>query len=164
MNDEAMKLGLLAEAAEAQQRLGEECLRRLEEHTRGLDTIVRDEIHRTAAEELAALAGESQRAAESLERLRRAANLRVTFFSLLVMAVAAGAGFVEARWILPSRQEIASLRARQDRLEANIARLRRQGGLIELGRCGARKRLCVRVDREAPVYGARSDYLIVRGY
>jgi hypothetical protein len=163
VNDETMKLGLIAEAAQAQQRLGEECLQRLAEHTRDLDAIVRDEVRRTVAEELEALAAESRSAADSLVRLRRAASLRLLVFTFLVTALAALAGLALASWVLPSRQEIASLRTRRARLEANIARLERHGGRIELGRCGARRRLCVRVDRAAPAYGAGSDFLIVKG-
>jgi hypothetical protein len=33
-----------------------------------------------------------------------------------------------------------------------------------LRHCGDTSRLCVRIDRRAPVYGEQSDYLVVRGY
>ncbi|MGH8327807.1 MAG: hypothetical protein ACRET2_13715, partial [Steroidobacteraceae bacterium] len=66
-------------------------------------------------------------------------------------------------WMLPSRSEVAALRARRDALAANIARLQQRGGSVDLRRCGARARLCVRVDRDAPAYGADADYLIVKG-
>lgn len=164
MSDEAMKFGLLVETAEAQQRLGQESLERLAAHARDLDAIVRDEIRRTVAEELGSVAGESRRAAESLERLRRAANIRVLSWTVCIAAVCAAVAMGEAWWLLPSQREVVSLRARRDALAANIARLERLGGSIDLRRCGAGGRLCVRVDRDAPAYGAGADYLIVKSY
>lgn len=159
-----MKLGLLMEAAQAQQRLGQESLERLAAHTRDLDGIVRDEVRRTVAEELGSLAGESQRVAQSLKRLRRAANLRVLLWTVAMAAVCSAVAVGEAWWVLPSRSEIAALRARRDSLAANVAGLARRGGSIDLRRCGVRSRLCVRVDRSAPAYGPGADYLIVKGY
>jgi hypothetical protein len=164
LSDQALKLGLLMEAAQAQQRLGQESLDRLGAHTRELEAIVRDEVRRTVGEELAAVASESGRAAQSLQRLRRAANLRVLAWTVAIAAVCSAAAMGEAWWILPSRHEIAGLRARREALAASIARLRARGGSIELRRCGARARLCVRVDRHAPAYGAHADYMIVKGY
>lgn len=164
IGDEAMRLGLLMEAAQAQQRLGEESLERLAAHTRDLDVIVRDEIRRTVAEELGSLASESRRAAQSLQRMRRAANVRVLLWTVSMAAVCSGVAMGEAWWLLPSRHAIAALRERRAALAANVARLEERGGSIELRRCGARARLCVRVDRQAPAYGAHADYLIVKGY
>ena len=163
MDDEAMKLGLLMEAAQAQQRLGQESLERLAAHTRDLDAIVRDEIRRTVAEELASLASETRHATESLQRVRRAANLRVLWWTVAIAAVCSGVAIAEAWWMLPSQREIAALRARREFLLASIARLQERGGSVDLRRCGARGRLCVRVDRHAPAYGAGADYLIVKG-
>ena len=164
MSDEALKLGLLMEAAEAQQRLGQESLERLAAHTRDLDVIVRDELRRTIAEELGSVASESRHVTQSLQRLRRAANVRVLLWTVSITAVCSGVAIGEAWWMLQSQREIAPLRARYDALAANIARLQERGGSIDLRRCGARARLCVRVDRDAPAYGAGADYLIVKGY
>lgn len=164
MDEEAMKLGLLMEAAQAQQRLGQESLERLAAHTRDLDAIVREEIRRTVAEELGAVADESRRAVQALRRVRRAANLRVLAWTVSIAAVCSGVAIGEAWWILPSQREIASLRARREALIANIAQLKKRGGAVDIRRCGSRGRLCVRVDRHAPAYGAGADYLIVKGY
>jgi uncharacterized protein YPO0396 len=164
LSDEALKLGLLMEAAQAQQRLGEESLERLAAHARELEAIVRDEIRRTVAEELAAISSESERAAQSLQRLRRAANLRVLVWTVSIAAACSAVAMGEAWWTLPSQHEIAALRARRDALAAEIARLEARGGSIHLTRCGARARLCVQVDPHAPAYGARADYRIVKGY
>jgi hypothetical protein len=158
-----MSLGLLMEAAQAQQRLGQDSLERLAAHTRDLDAIVREEIRRTLAEELGSLASESRGAAQSLRRLRRAANLRTFLWAITAAAVCSAIAMGEAWWLIPSPRELTALRARRDALAASVARLRRQGGSIDLRRCGARARLCVRVDRRAPAYGKDADYLIVKG-
>jgi hypothetical protein len=164
MGDAAMQLGLLMETAQAQQRLGQESLERLAAHTRDLEAIVREEIRRTAAEELGSLASESRRATESLQRMRRAANVRVLSWTVAIVTVCSGVAVGEAWWMLPSQHEMAALRSRRDALAANIARLQDRGGAVDLRRCGASARLCVRVDRHAPAYGADADYLIVKGY
>jgi hypothetical protein len=164
LTDEAMRLGLLVEAAQAQQRLGEESLQRLAAHIRDLDVIVRDEIQRTVAEAMGSVAAESRRAAESLQRLRRAANVRTLLWTVIMAMVCSGLAMGEAWWLLPSRIEIAALRARRDALAADISRLKQRGGLMDVRTCGARARLCVRVDRAAPAYGAGADYRVVKGY
>ena len=164
LNAEAMRLGLLMEAAQAQQRLGQESLERLAAHTRDLDAIVRDEIRRTAAEALGSVASESRRAIESLQRMRRAANVRTLLWTVSIAMVCSGVAMGEAWWMLPSQSEIAALRARRDGLAANIASLERRGGMLDIRTCGARGRLCVRVDRNAPAYGPGADYLVVKGY
>ena len=164
MSDDAMGLGLLMEAAQAQQQLGQEALARLAAHTRDLDLIVRDEIRRTLAEGLGNLAGESRRAAESLQRVRRAANLRTLLWTVFVAMICSGVAMGEAWWMLPSQSELTALRARRDALAANVARLQRRGGMLDVETCGPRARLCVRVDRNAPVYGPGADYLVVKGY
>jgi hypothetical protein len=164
MTDEAMRLGLLMEAAQAQQRLGQESLERLAAHTRDLDLIVRDEIRRTLAEALGSVASESRRATESLQRMRRAANVRTLLWTVSIAMICSGVAMGEAWWLLPSQSEIAALRSRRDMLAANVARLERQGGMLDIKTCGARARLCVRVDRNAPVYGGGADYLVVKGY
>ena len=69
-----------------------------------------------------------------------------------------------ACWLMPSHAEVVALRAKHDELTAQIENLERKGGRIDLRRCGVGARLCVRVDRKAPIYGEQSDYLIVRGY
>jgi uncharacterized protein YPO0396 len=164
MSDEAMRLGLLMEAAQVQQRLSQESLERLAAHTRDLDTAVRDEVRRTVAEELGTLAAETRRAAESLQRMRRAANLRVFLWSVSVTLISSSVALAEAWWLLPSQREIAALRAHRDVLAAEIVHLKQSGALLDVRRCGDGVRLCVRVDRNAPAYGPRADYLVVKGY
>jgi len=164
LSDEAMRVGLLVETAQAQQRLGEESLARLAAHMRDLDDIVRDEVRRTVAEALGNVSSESRCTIDSLRRMRRAANARIFVWTLSIAVICSAVSLAEAWWLLPSQSEIARMRARRDALSANIARLQRRGGMLELRTCGARARLCVRVDRSAPMYGANADYLVVKGY
>ncbi|HEX5460872.1 MAG TPA: hypothetical protein VFX20_12965 [Steroidobacteraceae bacterium] len=164
LSSEAMKLGLLMEAAQAQQRLSQESLDRLAVHTRDLDAIVRDEVRRSVAEALGDVTTESRRATESLQRVRRAANVRILLWTVSIAMICSGVAMGEAWWMLPSQSQIAAMRARRDTLAANIARLERRGGSLDVRACGPRARLCVRVDRRAPAYGPGADYLVVKGY
>lgn len=143
-------------------------LEKLRQHTQGLDTVVRDQIRRTLLEELQALQTrihtESDRAAESLRRIQRAANLRVALWSIGISTACAAASVAIAWWSLPSPSEIQSLRAQRDELAAGVERFDKLGGRAELDHCGDDHRLCVRVDPKAGRYGRHSDYYIVKGY
>lgn len=164
LSNETMKVALLMEAAQAQQRLSQESLDRLAVHTRDLDALVRDEVRRTVSEALGNVATESRRAAEALQRVRRAAHVRTLLWTVSIATICSGVAMGEAWWILPSQGEIAALGARRDALSANVARLEQRGGRVDVRRCGARARLCVRIDRDAPAYGPGADYLVVKGY
>jgi uncharacterized protein YPO0396 len=164
MDETTMKLGLLMEAAQTQQKVAEASLKRLKAVTHELAEIVREEVRRVAAEELQSLAADSKRAAEALREVRRAAGMRVVAWGIGMTALCSAIPLVVACWIIPSRTEIAALRARRDELVTRIENLEERGGRIDLRRCGVGARLCVRVDRKAPTYGEQSDYLIVRGY
>ena len=164
LSNETMKVALLMEAAQAQQRLSQESLDRLAVHTRDLDALVRDEVRRTVSEALGNVVTESRRATEALQRVRRAAHVRTLLWTVSIATICSGVAMGEAWWILPSQGEIAALGARRDALSANIARLEQHGGGVDVRRCGARARLCVRIDRDAPAYGPGADYLVVKGY
>src|SRR5258708_10789811 len=164
MEDVTLKLGLLMEAAQTQQALAATALERLREHTLGLDDIVRDEIRRTVIEELSARVEDSRRATESLRGLKRAASLRVTAWGVGLAVLSAALPLGATAWLLPSRAEIRALRATRDELKDNIVRLVQQGGQVELRRCGAERRLCVRVERSEPASGEAADYLVVNGH
>jgi hypothetical protein len=77
IEDDTLRLGLLAEAVQGQQTLAGTALERLREHTAGLDAIVREEIRHTLVEELRSLGDDSRRAGAALRRLQRAAGVRV---------------------------------------------------------------------------------------
>src|SRR6516225_1628941 len=79
--------------------------------------------------------GWQRTAAETLRRLRHVADLRVALWSLSMAAIASAVPLCTAYWILPSRSEIAALSARRDALDAAVARLKQQGGEVELRRC-----------------------------
>jgi hypothetical protein len=153
-DDDTFKLGLLMEAAQAQQTLATAALERLREHTAGLDAIVREEIRATIVEEMRALAEDSVRAGKALRALWNGA----------IVALSALIPFGLAQWWLPSHAEVAALTARRDQLTANLRQLAQAGGQIELRHCGRAQRLCARVDRGEPPYGTAADFRILKGY
>ena len=164
LDDATMKVGLLMESAQAHQKLAEGQLQRLRTHTQDLDSVVRDEIRRTLAQELRALTTEAARATRALEKIRGAGALRGSAWSLAAALLCTLLPLGVARWALPSAAEIAALRSRRDELSANLAKLEQQGGRIDWRRCGDARRLCVRVDRQAPTYGDKADYFVIEGY
>ena len=164
MEDDTLKIGLLMEAAQAQQSLAETVLEKLKQHMSALDDVVRGEIRHALVEELRVLGNESQRAAQSLRRLGRAANVRMAVWSIGLTLLCTAIPMCGQWWLIPSQSEIAALRLRRDALAANVTSLEERGGRIDLRRCGGTDRLCVRVDRKAPVYGDSGDYLVVKGY
>jgi uncharacterized protein involved in exopolysaccharide biosynthesis len=164
LDEQTMSLGLLMEAAQAQKSSAEAILEKLNDHVRGLDAVVRDEIRRTLVHELELLGTDSRRAAEALRALIRAANLRTLAWSIAVTVLAAAIPLIAVKCLLPSRDEVAALQAKRDALASNIAKLQQRGGLVDMRRCGDEARLCIRIDRKAPAYGESADYLVVKGY
>jgi hypothetical protein len=164
MDDTTMKLGLLMEAAQANQKAAESSLKKLKAATNELATVVREEVHRVLMEELHSLAEDTKRASDALRAARRAANVRALLWSVGMTLLCSAIPLALALWLIPSRAQIAALRARRDELAIQITNLEERGGRIDLRRCGDGGRLCVRVDRKAPIYGEQSDFLIVRGY
>ncbi len=162
-DDQTLRMGLLMEAAQAQQRLAQSSLERLDANARELDATVRDEVRRTLTETVAGLTLETEQAADALRRLRRIADLRVLAWTVTVTLISVAVAIGAMRWALPSPGQIESLRARRAALLAEIERLREHGAQIDLRRCGVRRRLCVRVDRRGPGYGAHGEYLPVEG-
>jgi hypothetical protein len=163
MDDSTLKLGLLMESAQAHQKLAQTQLDQLVAHTQNLDAVVREEIRRTLTEELVELTAHIGHATRALGLMRRAANLRVLLASLLIVAMSTILPMFVTRMALPSAAEVDALRTRRERLEASIANLERAGGAADWRKCGSDGRLCVRVDRTAPVYGEKADYYIVKG-
>ncbi len=163
--DEAVARGdLLMEAAERQQRQAESAVERLNALAQGLDEVVRDEVRAAFAEEFRMLGAASERAAQALHSVRRVASVRVALWAVGVTAACSLIPIAVAWTVLPARGEVAQMRRERDELAASIARLREQGGRIDLRRCGPGSRVCVRVDRSAPAYGVEADYLVVKGY
>jgi ABC-type transporter Mla subunit MlaD len=163
MDQDSVKLGLLVAAAQTHQKLAEAAIEKLNEHTRGLDAVARDQIPRALADGLKGVHAETQGAVEALQRVKRAANARTVFWTLGVTAIALGVALFVAWWVLPTPAEIAALRTERDALASNIALLNERGARADVRRCGT-VHLCVRVDVKAPRYGEASDYLVIRGY
>ena len=161
--DDTMKLGLLMESAQLHQKLAETHLDRLSAHTRDLDGVVRAEIRRAVVDELQGVTVESERAARALRHVRRAASLRGSVWSIGIVLLCTALPAVFARLVLPSRAEVAALRVQRDALTQNLRDLERSGAKIDWRRCGHPGRLCVRIDRKAPAYGAAADYLVLQG-
>jgi pyruvate-formate lyase len=164
MDDTTMKVGLLMEAAHAQQRSAAASLKKLKAVANDLAGIVREEVRNGVIEEFQSLAADSKRASDALHEVQRTANVRGLVWSVGITTLCSAIPLVMTCWIIPSRGEIAALRAKHDELATKIASLEERGGRIDLRRCGDGARLCVRVDRKAPTYGEQSDYLVVRGY
>src|SRR6266581_1824472 len=153
MDDTTMKLGLLMEAAQANQKAAESSLKKLKAAANDLAAVVREEVHRVVMEEFHALAADGKRASDALRAAQRAANVRALVWSVGMTLLCSAIPLGLACWVIPSRAEIAALRARHDELVTRIANLQERGGRIDLRRCGDGARLCVRVDRKAPMYG-----------
>jgi hypothetical protein len=163
MDDATMKFGLLMESAQAHQRLAETHLEKLRAHTEDIDGVVREEIRRTLTEELQMLTAESNRCAHALQGIRHGVGIRSALWSVAIAILCTATPLAIIRWTLPSETEIAALRARRDELSADVAALERKGGRVDWRNCGETARLCVRVDRKAPVYGEKADFYVVAG-
>ena len=163
MDEQTMRLGLLMESAQAHQKLAELHLEKLRAHTEDLDGVVRDEIRRTLVAELQGLTGEVDRAARMLQGMKRALQIRSLAWNVVMVTCCAAVPGAIARWGLPSADEVAALRAQRAQLQQDVARLVQRGGRVEWRDCGDAKRLCVRVDRDAPVFGEKADFYVVKG-
>jgi uncharacterized protein YPO0396 len=163
MDQDSVKIGLLIEAAQTHQKLAEAAIEKLNERAQGVGAVMRDQIRSAVAEEMRIVQAETQGAVEALQRVKRAANARVTLWTIGLTAIAAGIALFVTWWILPTPAEITALRTERDELASNIAILNQHGARADVRRCGA-GRLCVRVDLKAPRYGESSDYLVIRGY
>jgi hypothetical protein len=164
LDADAMKFGLLMESAQAHQKLAEAHLEKLRAHTQDLDGVVRDEIRRTLVGELQSVTAETDQAARALRDMKRAAHMRGMAWNMGIAILCTVVPAAVANWILPSAGTVAALRVQEASLSRNVARLAQQGGRVEWRRCGDAGRLCVRIDREAPVYGEKADYYVVKGY
>jgi hypothetical protein len=164
LDSDTMKLGLLMESIQVQQKLAEASWEKLRAHTQDLDGVVRNEIRRTLIDELQAVTSESDRAARALRHMTRAANTRCLAWNLGAVILCTAIPGAIAHYALPSRADIAAMRAQRDSLAQNLAHLESRGGKIEWRSCGEPARLCVRIDRGSPVYGENADYYILKGY
>jgi hypothetical protein len=163
MDQDSVKLGLLMETAERHQKLADAAIGQLNEQARGLVAAVRDQFHRAVIEEMKIVQAETQGAVEALHRVKRAANARVTLWTLGLTAISTSVALLVAWWVLPTPTEIARLRTERDELTSNLTVLNQRGARADLRRCGT-GHLCIRVDVSAPRYGDQRDYFVIRGY
>jgi hypothetical protein len=163
MDQDSVKLGLLMETAQTHQKLAEAAIDKLSEHTQALEAVARDQIQRALVDALNTVHAEAQRAVEALQKIKGAANVRVTLWTLGLTVISAAIALFIAWWVLPTPAEIALLRTERDELASNIAVLNQRGARADLRRCGA-GRVCVRVDLSAPRYGESSDFMVIKGY
>jgi cell division FtsZ-interacting protein ZapD len=164
MQEAPLPQDFLLEELQRQQRQVQDTLERVEGLVRDLDEVLRQELRGAFAEEFHMLGDASARAAQALYAVRRAASMRVALWAIGVTAACSAVPATVAWTVLPSRGQIARLRHEREVLAASVARLEEEGGRVELRRCGSSSRLCVRVERAGPAYGAHADYLIVKGY
>lgn len=163
MDHDSVKLGLLMETAQTHQKLAEAAIEKLSQHTEVLEAVAREQIQRALVEALKTVHTEAHRAVEALQKMKRAANARVMFWTLGLTATSAAIALFVAWSVLPTPGEIARLRTERDELASKIAVLNQHGARADLRRCGT-GRVCVRVDLSAPRYGESSDYLVIKGY
>ncbi|HTV80776.1 MAG TPA: hypothetical protein VMF03_21175 [Steroidobacteraceae bacterium] len=104
------------------------------------------------------------RAAEKLSQIHRATGTRFALWSFGIVSMCSLVPAVLTWMLMPSRAQVIQARQNLDQLSAGIASLSREGGRIDLRRCGETNRLCVRVDRKAPFYGPKADFAVVKGY
>jgi hypothetical protein len=163
MDQDSVKLGLLMESAQTHQKLAQAAIEKLSEHTQALEAVARDQIQRALGDALKTVHTEAQRAVDALQKVKQAANARVTLWTLGLTATSVAIALFVAWCVLPTPAEIARLRTERDELASNIAVLNQRGARADLRRCGA-GRVCVRVDLGAPRYGESSDYMVIKGY
>ena len=96
--------------------------------------------------------------------MKRSASLRGIAWNIGIAVLCAAIPAAIAHVALPSSSEIAAMRVHRDALALDLARLERRGAKVDWRNCGEEARLCVRIDRNAPSYGAKGDYLILNGY
>ena len=164
LDPDTMKLGLLMETAQTQQRLIASSLKQLKAHTQELDNIVREQIRRTLTAEFGALIEEAEHAIQLLRGLKQATRWQFASWTILATVLVSAISMLCVWCLVPSNAQISAMRARQQQLTVAIDALEQRGGRIDLRRCGSSDRWCVRVDRQAPTYGEQSDYYVVKGY
>lgn len=162
LSEPALTAGLLMEGAQSQQQLAASALDALRAHTAGLDAVVRDEIHRTLVEVLSELSDEVAQATRRLDTATRRLRWRAATLGLSLVAVGIAAP-VYSHWWLPTPASLAALEAQQATLNASVARLRREGGRVQLRQCGIPARLCIRIDTRSPRFGADGDFAVLAG-
>jgi len=159
MTDLPDEIALIYAAAQTQQQQAQQVLDRLQQHTRQLESLVRETVMRAGSESLRGLHSEAERARASLQEVHRAALPRILWMTLGSAAAGLIATLILGACFVPSKEEIAQ---RQATLAALIA----SGAQAQLSRCTpphGEPQLCIRVNTAAGAFGATHDYYLVHG-
>jgi hypothetical protein len=152
------ELGPILESVHAQQTKIHGLLATLDSRSRDLDSTLGEAVQR------AFMDAAGLRAAEKLSQVHRATGVRFARWCVGIVSVCALVPVLLSWLLMPSPAQVLQARQNHDELAARVAQLAREGGRMDLRRCGAAQRLCVRVDRKAPLYGEGADFMIVKGY
>ena len=136
MDQDSVKLGLLMETAQTHQKLAEAAIDKLSQHTQSLEAALKVQIERALVDALRTVHAEAQGAVEALRKMKRAANARLTLWTLGLTATSAAIALFVAWWVLPTPAEIARLRTERNKLASDIAVLNQRGARADLRRCG----------------------------
>lgn len=151
-------VGGVLETVHAQQSQIHGLLATLDSRSRDLDATLGDAVQR------AFMDAAGLRAAEKLSQVHRATGVRFARWSFGVVSMCALVPALLSWLLMPSRAQLMQARQTMEQLSAGVAQLSREGGRIDLRRCGQTNRLCVRVDRKSSYYGPNADYMILEGY
>lgn len=157
-----MKAGLLMEAAEAHQQLTAAALARLDAVTRTLEPAVRDAVTKAALEEFRHMHEETKRTAQALKRLRGGLTWNIGLLACLMSAASAGV-LLAAIYFAGGLNSYSAAPAGLRGDPAALAEVGRRGLLVEVALCGEPRRVCVRVEPKAGVFGARKDQMVAGG-
>jgi hypothetical protein len=152
------EIGRMLETVHAQQSQMHGMLATLDSRARDFDSTLVEAVQR-AFTDAAGL-----RATEKLTQVHRATGLHFARWSLAIVSACALVPTALSWMLMPSRSQLIQARQTADQLAAQVALLSREGGRIDLRRCGEASRLCVRVDRKSPFYGENADYMVLKGY
>jgi hypothetical protein len=148
----------ILETVHAQQSEIHGLLATLDNRARSLDSTLGEAVQR------AFMDAAGLRAAQKLSQVHRATGVRFARWSIGIVSVCAIVPTILSWMLMPSPGQLLQARQTAAQLSARVAQLAGEGGRMELKHCGAKNRLCVRVDRKSPLYGDGADYMIVLGY
>ena len=181
MDAQAMKAGLLFEAADAHQQMATAALKRLDAATRALEPSVRDAVEQvvaqvvaeTAKAEFAQLRAEVQRTSQAMQSVRSGMTWNLGLLACTMAAVAAvtmacGIYLLGGFTSVANAAELAAAqRLRGD--PSVLAEAARRGLKVDVAFCGdargenrpENRRLCVKVDPKAGSFGPRKDHMVL---
>jgi hypothetical protein len=122
--------------------------------------VVAAEALKEIKQELAVATKKAFDSAAALEASARHDKLNRLVSSLGLITCVTALVIFGLYFVLPDPADIKKSREDIAELEATIAKLEKRGGRMELSNCGAKKKLCVRVDQATSYEGG---YMIIHG-